>query len=326
MISRSDHVKIAERVSTRLKLKQLRLLVTIDKHRSILHAAEELNMSQPAATKLLKDLEADFNVQLYQRTNRGVVPTHFGEALVRHGKLILSQISHAAQELDDLVDGLGGRVVVGTLLTASAVLLPQTIRHLHETRPNVSIIVRDGTNDILMPKLYTGDLDLVVGRLAEYRYREDLTQEVLYHERVVLVCRGQHPIMAANPLSFEEIARQNWILPPVETTLRRQIEKEFFDRGFPPPKNPIECVSFLTNRALLMASDLIGVLPFQVVESEVARGDLAIIPFELNIASGPVGVSYRDQHFLSPAALEFLSELRVQAAKIAVAAKSNGQA
>ena len=87
MNEQNRHVKIVERVSTRLKLKQLRLLVAISEHSSILHAAAEICISQPAATKLLKDLETDFNVQLFDRTNRGVVPTEFGEALVRHGKL-----------------------------------------------------------------------------------------------------------------------------------------------------------------------------------------------------------------------------------------------
>ncbi len=86
------HITIVQRVLTRLKLKQLRLLVAIASHNSILHAAEEISISQPAATKLLKDLESYFNVRLFERTNRGVIPTQFGEALVQHGKLVLAQI------------------------------------------------------------------------------------------------------------------------------------------------------------------------------------------------------------------------------------------
>lgn len=95
-------IKIAEKILTHLKLKQLRLLVAIGEHQSVLHAANALNTSQPAATKLIKDLEADFQVELFSRTNRGMIPTLYGEALIHHGKLILKQITHAAQELDDL--------------------------------------------------------------------------------------------------------------------------------------------------------------------------------------------------------------------------------
>ena len=310
MSEQNRHVKIVERVSTRLKLKQLRLLVAIAEHSSILHAAEEICISQPAATKLLKDLETDFNVQLFDRTNRGVVPTEFGEALVRHGKLILAQLSNAAQELDDLNEGRGGRVVVGTLLTASAQLLPKVIRNLHEQRPNVSIVVRDGTNDFLMPLLHSGELDMVIGRLAEYRYREEITQEILYNEEVVVVCRSGHPLTRKRLLSLEELASRDWILPPTQTTLRRQIEKEFFDRGLSSPPNPVECVSFLTNRSLLLNTDMIGIFPLHVVQREINNGELASINCKLNISDSPVGVSYRKEDALSPAASAFLDELR----------------
>ena len=316
MNDRNRHVKIIERVSTRLKLKQLRLLVAIADHSSILHAAEEIHISQPAATKLLKDLETDFNVRLFDRTNRGVVPTEFGEALVRHGKLILAQLSHAAQELDDLNEGLGGRVVVGTLLTASAQLLPTVIRNLHVQRPNVSIVVRDGTNDFLMPLLHSGELDIVVGRLAEYRYREEVTQEILYNEEVVVVCRNGHPLADREMVPFRELAGCDWILPPIQTTLRRQIEKEFFDQGLSSPSNPVECVSFLTNRSLLLGTDMIGVFPHHVVHREIERGELAIVNCRLNISESPVGVSYRKEDALSPAATAFLAELRTVSANM----------
>lgn len=317
MNDRNRHIKIVERVSTRLKLKQLRLLVAIAEHSSILRASEEIFISQPAATKLLKDLEIDFNVKLFDRTNRGVIPTVFGEALVRHGKLILAQISHAAQELDDLNEGLGGRVVVGTLLTASARLLPRVIKHLHEKRPNVSIVVRDGTNDFLMPLLHTGDLDMVVGRLAEYRYREELTQEILYHEEVVVVCRKGHSLAARKNVPFEELTQHDWILPPTQTTLRRQIDKEFFDRGLPTPSNPVECISFLTNRLILLETDMIGVFPLHVVEREITNGEFAMVKCKLNITNSPVGVSYRKEDALSPAATAFLAQIRSTSIELA---------
>lgn len=310
MSDQNRHVKIVERVSTRLKLKQLRLLVAIAEHSSILHAADHICISQPAATKLLKDLESDFNVLLFNRTNRGVVPTEHGEALVKHGKLILAQISHAAQELDDINEGLGGRIVVGTLLAASAQLLPRVIKNLHQQRPNVSIVVRDGTNDFLMPLLQTGELDMVVGRLPEYRYREQFSQEVLYHEDVVIACRMKHPLAMRRQISLKDLQNNDWILPPTQTTLRRQIDKAFFDQGLSSPTNPVECVSFLTNRAILLDTDMIGVFPLDVVQREVANGELAIVNCKLNITRSPVGVSYRNEEALSPAAFAFLGGLR----------------
>ncbi|MBZ0215712.1 MAG: LysR family transcriptional regulator [Fimbriimonadaceae bacterium] len=311
MTDPNKHIKIAERVSSRLKLKQLRLLVAIAKNASILHAARELNISQPAATKLLKDLEIDFGVQLFERTNRGAIPTNFGEALVRHSKLILAQISHAAQELDDLNEGTGGRVVVGTLLAASALLLPQTVKELHSQRPNVTIAIRDGTNDVLMPALRSGEVDMVLGRLPEFRHRKELVQEALFDEQSRIVCRAGHPLLDLETISFDDLIACDWILPPPETTLRRQIDKEFLDRGYPPPVNAVESISFLSNRNLILNTDMVFVVPIHVVEHEISHGLLKVVPFDLKMISGPVGVSYRRQGGLSPAASAFLAQLRI---------------
>jgi DNA-binding transcriptional LysR family regulator len=163
------HNRIVDRAVSRLKLRQLRLLVAVGQYGSIQHAARELRISQPAATKLIKDLELDFEVRLFDRTNRGVIPTAHGDALIRHGKLILAQVSNAAQELDDLSEGSSGRVVIGTLLAAAPELLPRAIETLLDERPRVAIKVVEGTNDVLMPALFAGEIDMIIGRLPAYR-------------------------------------------------------------------------------------------------------------------------------------------------------------
>ena len=205
------HFRIVERILTRLKLKQLRLLVAVERHSSILHAARELNLSQPAATKLIKDLEADFGVMLFERTNRGVVPTIYGEALARHGKLIFAQISHAAQELDDLAEGSSGRIVIGTLLAASSLLLPRTITRVLAEKPNLSIKIQEGTNEVLMPALRSGELDLVVGRLPTHRHRDELLQERLYEEKVIAVTGVNHPLVSRKRVGFADMMEYGWI-------------------------------------------------------------------------------------------------------------------
>lgn len=302
--------RIVERILTRLKLKQLRLLIAIEKHHSILHAAQELNLSQPAATKLLKDLEIDFGVLLFERTNRGVIPTIYGETLVRHGKLIFTQISHAAQEMDDLSEGARGRIVIGTLLAASAELLPRTIELVLAEKPNISIKIQEGTNEILMPALRTGDLDLVVGRLPTHRHRDEIQQERLYDEKIIAITKADHPLQFQKHITFSDLMNYGWILPPQETTLRRQMDLVFVEQGYNLPIRTVESVSFLANRSLLASSNMIGVLPSHVAEQDIAVGRFAKISLELPIPIGPVGVSYRKGKSLSASVHIFLQYLR----------------
>lgn len=304
------HARIVDRAVTRLKLKQLRLLVAVGEFGSIQHAARELQVSQPAATKLIQDLELDFEVSLFRRTNRGVVPTSYGDALIRHGKLILAQISNAAQELDDISEGSSGRVVVGALLAAAPLLLPAAIGILMAERPRVAIKVVEGTNDALMPALYAGEIDMIVGRLPAYRSRAELVQEELFDEKVLTVVGKQHPLAKAPSVTFEQIKPFGWILPPLETTLRREVEQYFVGQGQYMPPTVLESVSYLANRALFQQFDLVGLMPEHVVAHDIESGVLVELNWTVPFGNGPVGISYRGPDSLSPAGAEFLEALR----------------
>lgn len=305
-----EHSRILDRVISRLKFKQLRLLVAVGQHGSIQHAARDLNTSQPAATKMIRDLELDFEVKLFERTNRGVIPTPFGEALIRHGKLIFAQVSSAAQELEDLAEGNSGRIVVGTLLAASSQLLPAAIERVLIDRPKIAIKVVDGTNDVLMPDLHAGEIDLVVGRLSSHRHRSNLVQEKLFEERIVAVTGPHHPIADVQSVTFSMLRKYQWILPTTETTLRRQLDQFFLTQDQYIPPVTLESVSYLTNRALMQSHDFIGVMPAHVVDQDIANGALKSLDWAVPFGAGPVGVSYRKDGQLSPAGLAMLKALR----------------
>ncbi|TDK51372.1 LysR substrate-binding domain-containing protein [Antarcticimicrobium luteum] len=306
----TGHTRIVERVLTRLKLKQLRLLVAVGKHRSIQNAARELNVSQPAATKMIKDLELDFEVQLFERTNRGVVPTPHGEALIRHGKLIFAQVSNAAQELDDLKEGNEGRVVVGTLLAASSHLLPLAIERLIEARPKVAVKIVEGTNEALMPALRSGEIDVVVGRLPTHRHRSEIDQIALFDERILAVAGPDHPLAGRQEVGFDDLKPFGWILPPFETSLRRQIDQFFINQGQYAPSVSIESVSYLANRTFLQLRDFIGLMPSHVVAQDIASGLLAKINWKVPFGAGPVGISLRKAERLSPAGTALIAQLQ----------------
>ena len=307
-------IKIAEKILTHLKLKQLRLLVAIGEHQSVLHAANALNTSQPAATKLIKDLEADFQVELFSRTNRGMIPTLYGEALIHHGKLILKQITHAAQELDDLKEGSGGRVVVGTLLSASVTLLPLTIQKVMEEKPNVMIKIVEATNEVLMPALRSGDVDLVVGRLPTHRHRENLEQEVLFEEEVICLARNEHPVHSLKNINLNDLIKYSWILPPEETSLRTQIDLMLVNNHVS-PLNSVESVSYLANRSLILNSDMIGVVPAYVATLDIDAGLIKQVAWNVPAPISPVGITKRKHGKLPPPVEYFLQTLREVAAQ-----------
>lgn len=297
-------------MAQKLRLRHLELIAAVYDTRGILRASQSLNLTQPAVTKSLQDVEELLGVQLFVRSSRGLTPTHYGESFVRHAKTVLAQLRHSAEELLNLREGFGGHVTTGTLLAASAELLPRAIIALKAERPSVAVTVFDGTYDVLIPRLRMGDLDLVLGRIPEGLQAEDLLYEAFYEEKSCLVCRHEHPLAKRRRLTLLELLDQPWLMPVPESYLRRQLERLFAERKLPFPKNIVESVSALTNRALIENSDIIAVLPRHVARGDVRLGRFALLPIDLPGTESQVGAIMRAPGDLRPSAEALLAHLR----------------
>src|SRR5215472_2436341 len=295
-------VRLERWIARKFRLRHVELIAEVYDCRSILKASRRLNLSQPTVTKALQDIEGTLNVPLFKRSNRGLEPTPYGEIFARHAKIVLAQLRHAAEELENLRAGYSGKVTVGTLLAASASILPDAIALLKKERPGVAISVVVGTYDILVPSLLAGDLDMVLGRLPEQGRSRALVYEDFYAEPVCLVVRRGHPLLRKRRLSLRDLANEAWLLPGPETALRRQIERAFLDANTPLPRNVIESVSILTNRVLLRKSDSIGVMPYHVALDDVEHGLLSILPVKLKSIESPVRCHRRRARFSSACA------------------------
>lgn len=311
-----DPTTLERHLVSRLKFKYLKLLVTVGEQQNIFKAAQLLNIAQPAATKIIRDIEIALDLTLFERSSRGVVPTMYGDILIKHAKLVLAQVKHASEELSTVQGGLSGRVTVGTLLAASASLLPRAIARLKKDRPNVSVVVVEGTADKLMSALKLDDIDLMVGRIPEVSPEEDLSNEVLYYEPISLVARADHPLQQKKGLKLADLLDQEWILPARETLLRKEIDDIFHRQGLHLPANATESVSMLTNRMLLKETDMISALPNEVILTYEEIGWLKRLPIDLGAQPGPVGITTRTNRELPPVSQYLLRALREEAQNI----------
>jgi DNA-binding transcriptional LysR family regulator len=306
-------VRLERWIARKFRLRHIELIAELYDSRSILKASRRLNLTQPTVTKALQDVEATLAVPLFKRSNRGLEPTAYGDIFVRHAKIVLAQLRHAAEEIESLRAGYSGKVTVGTLLAASASILPDAIALLKKDRPGVAISIVVGTYDVLLPSLLVGDLDMVLGRMPEQGRNRALVYEDFYAEPICLVVRRGHPLTRKRRLGLRELVNEAWLLPLPETTLRRQIERAFLEADAPLPRNVIESVSILTNRMLLRKSDCIGVMPYHVALDDVEHKLLSVLPVKLKSIESPVGAILRAPGRLAPAASALLECLRVAA-------------
>ena len=298
----------------RLKLRQLRLLVAVADHGSILRASQVLNMTQPGATKSIREMEAGLDVPLFDRSSRGVTPTEYGAALISRARLVLSELRGADAELTALREGAIGHVSIGAALTVTPYLLPLALAEIKRDRPRLTVSVVESTNDRLIPMLRRGDLDIVIGRLPVAPEDQGLRPEILFHEPIRIVARADHPLARQHDVSLQDLSQAQWILPQTGTSLRQMIEATFQRGGLPMPTEIVESVSITINRGLLLASDMVAAMPEQVVESFAELEALKITLTDPNWDFGPVGIVTRANWPLPRAATVLVEALRRQVA------------
>ncbi|WP_327093307.1 LysR substrate-binding domain-containing protein [Nonomuraea sp. NBC_01738] len=298
-------------LSGRLKLRHLVLVTTIAEQGSVLRAAEHLHLAQPAATRGLREVEQILGVELFTRGPRGVTPTVFGEAFIDHARAVQAELRRAGERIVGLANGEVGTVTVGTLLTATNVLLPRSIAALKAERPGITVIVREGTFDSLVPRLVDGDTDMILGRLNPIEDRPGLRQIPLYNEPTLLVARAGHP--AAEARTLTELLAYPWIMPLEQTALRHELEEVFREQDIPLPGDRVECTSILTIRSLLLGTDMIAALPALLVRTDP---QLTELPVPLPSIRRSVGVTLPDARVLTPAGKTMLDHLRRQAATL----------
>ena len=258
---------------SRLKMRQVLLLVALDEHRNMHRAAASLRMTQPAATRLLGGLERMLGMKLFERGPRGLVPNAYGESLIRHARAMLATLDHAREEMNALAEGAAGRIALGALLVAAPVLVPMAIARFKQRHPLHTVLVQEGSATALLPALRRGELDLVVGRVSSDVPGEGLDFEAFHAEPMQVVARPGHPLARRRTLRLRDLRDETWIVPAADAPYRRRLDAAFRQAGVAPPRKLVESVSVAVNKMLVQRSDLLGVmLPDSAQAYEVQSG------------------------------------------------------
>ena len=300
----------------RLKTRQLLLLIALDDHRNIHRASEALCMTQPAASKQLKDLEDMLEVKLFERLPRGMEPTLFGETMIRHARMALTSLSLAHEDIVALKNGLIGQVDVGVIMTPAMGLLPRAISRVKLDAPLLRIGVQMETSKVLLNLLQRGNLDFMIGRILEDEGSAGLQYEELTVEPACAVARVGHPMVDATDLQLSDLATQAWILPPPGSVLRHRWELMFRRAALEPPANAVDTTALLLITALLQQTDSLHVMPIEVARFYASLNVLAILPIELPCTMDAFGIITRQGQLLSPGASHLLHEVRAVAKDI----------
>lgn len=293
-----------------MDLRELRQFLAVAETRSFRRAAEALHLTQPAISKSIRSLETELGVRLFDRYREGVIPTAVGEILLTHAKLISTELRHTLDAVSAAKSGTHGEIIVGAALSMVETLLPQATANLLRHRPQVRVEVRSALVDDLIVMLRRGDVDLVFSGLPATAERGDISLAPLFTDRVEVVVRAGHPLTAAARLRMKDLLSFPWVMFGPTVLSKQYVETAFRSVGLTPPVTAVESNSSTYNKALVMSSDFVSYLPYQLIRKEHEAGLLVPLSFNELTWHREVGVISRRRGSLSPAARALIAEIQ----------------
>ena len=298
----------------RLRMRQIILMLAIHEHRTLHQAAEYMGLSQPAASKMLHELEDALGEPLFDRVGRGMQLNAAGHAVMSTFRSISSNMTALGRELNELRLGSAGKLLVGSIMGATPNCLSTALVRLKNVFPLLSIEVIIDTSDRLVDLLRDGKLDVVIGRMPEIS--ETTIQDCLFHpigeEAISVVVSCEHPLLnqaRVGNISFSSLLTYGWIVQPRGSPSREMIEQEAQSHHLPLPKGLIETTSVLIATSLIAHSDMLAVIPLSIAMHYEEHRLLRILPYAFSHTLTPWGSIVHRDRTVSPIAQQFLDFL-----------------
>lgn len=288
----------------RIKFRHLQAFVAIIRQQSLKAAAAQLNLTQPAISKTLRDLETHVGAPLLLRDRGGVSLTPQGEVFLQYAEMSLNALTQGMASLSEHALGKGGRLAVGALPSVAAKVLPAALSRFSDLSPGTVVQIEDGPHGYLVDRLRAGSLDLVIGRLGKPETMGAVSFSQLYSEHVVAVVAPGHPLAGSRDLAA--IADWPVVYPSAGAAIRPLVDRLLLAEGITALPQRIESVSGALGRALVL-SDIhaVWLISHGVVAGDLDSGRLAAMQADTTLTAGPVGIMARADDDLSPPARQF---------------------
>jgi LysR family pca operon transcriptional activator len=282
-------------IDPQIRMRHIRCFLETARLGSLSAAADALHVSQPAASKTIKELEDILGVALFDRSGRRLTLTRAGSLFQRHAGPAMVDLRRAQDMAQSAPKDLT-RLAVGALPTAATDLLPLAALRLRQEMPECLLRVTTGPNWMLLSQLREGALDMVVGRMPPAGTTEGLSFRQLYSERVVPVVRPDHPLLSRE-WALTELDDFPLMLPPSGAVISQSVRTFLHSIGLGTARPAFENVSLAFGRKVVQRSDTIWFISHGVVREELEIRTLALLPLANDLLGGPVGVSMRSETF-----------------------------
>ena len=295
--------------SQRIRLRHLHTFVAVAQQGTLGRAAETLNLSQPALSKTLNELEQLTGTRLFERGRLGAQLTLVGEQFLTHAVKVLDALNTAGQALNRK-EGLNSDIVrIGALPTAALGILPSVIGQFHQQQKDITLQVATMNNTMLLAGLKSGEIDIGIGRMSDPELMSGLNYELLFLESLKLVVRPGHPLLQET-VTLSRVMEWPVVVSPKGTLPRQNAETLLQSQGCKIPSGCIETLSASLSRQLTVDYDYVWFVPSGALKDDLRRGLLAALPVPTQGAGEPIGILTRVDATLTAGTQTLLSAIR----------------
>jgi DNA-binding transcriptional LysR family regulator len=293
----------------RMELRDIEYFVVVAEHCHLGRAAAALGLSQPALSKSLRRLEAALQTKLVRRTRKGVELTLEGSTLLTRARELRVSLKNVVREITEVGEGRVGRLRIGAGLAISEQFLSAAFARILESLPRSNLQVTLSDNDLMIPALRNGELDLIINYHPP-TLPGGLVFEQLFSDRYVLSVAADHPLAKKRRVTLADLADERWALSEPALLPQQRLNEAFRDHGLPPPQIAFESRSAALRLRTVAATRLIDFTSEAVIRQVQRVSRVRTLHVRELSMRRPVGVIYRKETYLPPLVRRMLENLR----------------
>jgi DNA-binding transcriptional LysR family regulator len=311
-------MQLSDRIGRRMKLQHLHVLMTAIEAGSMGKAARRLNISQPAISRSIAELEHALGVRLLDRHRQGIEPTEYGRALLDCGLAVFDDLRQGVKNIEFLADPTIGEVRIGCNPLLVANFVPAVVDRFSRRYPRVVLHLVAGGNDMLHRELIERNVDLLIARKFGSIADEQFGVETLYNDSYVIAAGVQNPWARRRRIELAELVSESWVLPPPGSVTGSVAMEAFRASGLAHPQVTVVTISPDARIRLLATGRFLTIFPASALKFLSTRSEIRLLPVELPTASVPTGIVTLKNRTPSPVSKLFIEYARQVAKPLAM--------
>jgi len=287
---------------------QLYIFYAVASHHSFSRAAEALEITQPAVSIQIQELEKSMGATLFHRRTRGLRPTEIGETVFSYAQQIFSLSDKLLQRIDELHGLQSGRLTLGASTTPGEYVLPLAVGQFRRDHPGIQVNLHIANTRSIVQSIQNREIDLgMVGERPD-QPSEDLEFIDYMTDEIVLVAAPSHPSSQNSQLTLQEVVDLGLIIREEGSATRNTAER-YFTHAKIVPQVALSLGSNQAVKQAALAGGGIGVISRLGVTAEVKAGMLSILNVPGWDCRRPLILVRPKDRYLSPAQRAFLDFL-----------------